>query len=244
MRTRARRWQIAAHLRSLAAAAAIVLLAGCATTGPASLADPFEPWNRAMYDVHQVVDGNFVKPVAQAYVDYMPKPIQQTISNFFGNIEDVFSAITSLMSGKLDRAGNDMGRVIVNTLFGIGGLIDVASDGGIPRGDWDFGLAFGTWGFQQGPYLFVPLIGPTTVRDGTGLAIRGYLSPVGYLSDVPVRNVLWGIGALDERVEALQTESIIDQAALDRYTFIRRAYLQRRQFLLYEGKVPPEKEEQ
>ena len=244
MRTRARRWQIAAHLRSLAAAAAIVLLAGCATTGPASPADPFEPWNRAMYDVHQVVDGNFVKPVAQAYVDYTPKPIQQTISNFFGNIEDVFSAITSLMSGKLDRAGNDMGRVIVNTLFGIGGLIDVASDGGIPRGDWDFGLAFGTWGFQQGPYLFVPLIGPTTVRDGTGLAIRGYLSPVGYLSDVPVRNVLWGIGALDERVEALQTESIIDQAALDRYTFIRRAYLQRRQFLLYEGKVPPEKEEQ
>ena len=244
MRTRARRWQIAADLRSLAAAAGIVLLAGCATTGPASPADPFEPWNRAMYDVHQVVDGNFVKPVAQAYVDYMPKPIQQTISNFFGNIEDVFSAITSLMSGKLDRAGNDMGRVIVNTLFGIGGLIDVASDGGIPRGDWDFGLAFGTWGFQQGPYLFVPLIGPTTVRDGTGLAIRGYLSPVGYLSDVPVRNVLWGIGALDERVEALQTESIIDQAALDRYTFIRRAYLQRRQFLLYEGKVPPEKEEQ
>jgi phospholipid-binding lipoprotein MlaA len=90
----------------------------------------------------------------------------------------------------------------------------------------------------------VPLIGPTTVRDGTGLAIRYYFGPVGYLPDVPTRNVLWGIGALDARAEALSAESVIDQAALDRYTFIRRAYLQRRQYLLYEGKVPPEKEEQ
>jgi phospholipid-binding lipoprotein MlaA len=223
--------------------AGVALLSGCATTAPTSPADPFEPWNRAMYDVHQVVDGKVVKPVAQAYVDYTPQPIQQTVRNFFGNIEDAFSALTALMSGKLDRAGNDMGRVIVNTLFGIGGLIDVASDGGIPKDNWDFGLAFGTWGFQQGPYLFVPLIGPTTVRDGTGLAIRGYLGPVNYISDVPARNVLYGIGALNERAEALSTESIIDQAALDRYTFIRRAYLQRRQYLLYEGKVPPEKEE-
>ncbi|HYT97709.1 MAG TPA: VacJ family lipoprotein [Casimicrobiaceae bacterium] len=231
--------------RLLLIGAAVALFGGCATTtAPTSPADPFEPWNRAMYDVHQVVDGKIVKPVAQAYVDYTPKPIQQTVSNFFGNIEDAFSALTALMSGKLDRAGNDMGRVIVNTLFGIGGLIDVASDGGIPKGDWDFGLAFGTWGFQQGPYLFVPLIGPTTVRDGTGLAIRIYLAPVGYIPDVPTRNVLYGIGALNERAEALSAESMIDQAALDRYTFIRRAYLQRRQYLLYEGKVPPDKEEQ
>ena len=229
--------------RWLAIAAGMALLGGCATTGPTSPADPFEPWNRAMYDVHQVVDGNIVKPVAQAYVDYTPKPVQQTIRNFFGNIEDAFSALTALMSGKLDRAGNDMGRVIVNTLFGIGGLIDVASDGGIPKGDWDFGLAFGTWGFQQGPYLFVPLIGPTTVRDGTGLAIRVYLGPVGYLPDVPTRNVLYGLDALDLRAQALSAESVIDQAALDRYTFIRRAYLQRRQYLLYEGNVPAEKEE-
>ena len=230
-------------LRLVGVGASVLLFAGCATTGSTSPDDPLEPWNRAMYDVHQVVDGNIVKPAVQAYVDYTPKPVQQTIRNFFGNIEDAFSALTALMSGKLDRAGNDMGRVIVNTLFGIGGLIDVASDGGIPKGDWDFGLAFGTWGFQQGPYLFVPLIGPTTVRDGTGLAIRVYLGPVGYLPDVPTRNVLYGIGALDLRAQALSAESVIDQAALDRYTFIRRAYLQRRQYLLYEGKVPPEKEE-
>jgi phospholipid-binding lipoprotein MlaA len=220
-------------------------LGGCATmTAPTSPSDPFEPWNRAMYDVHQVIDGNFVKPVAQAYVDYTPKPIQQTIRNFFGNIDDLMSAITGLMSGQLDLAGNDLGRVIVNTLFGIGGLIDVASDGGIPKGDWDYGLAFGTWGFPQGPYLFVPLLGPTTVRDGTGWVARAYTGPLGYLSDVPARNVLYGFDALDSRAEALQTESVVNQAALDRYTFIRRAYLQRRQYLLYGGKVPPDKEDQ
>jgi len=231
-------------LRLVGVGASVLLFAGCATTGPASPDDPFEPWNRAMYEVHQVVDGNVVKPAVQAYVDYTPKLIQQTIRNFFGNIDDLFSAITGLMSGKLDLAGHDLGRVIVNTLFGIGGLIDVASDGGIPKGDWDFGLAFGAWGFQQGPYLFVPLIGPTTVRDGTGLVARAYTGPISYLPDVPTRNILYGVGAVDLRAQALSAESGIDQAALDRYTFIRRAYLQRRQYLLYEGKVPPDKEEQ
>jgi phospholipid-binding lipoprotein MlaA len=230
--------------RLLSVGASVLLFAGCATTGSASPDDPFEPWNRAMYEVHQVVDGNIVKPAVQAYVDYTPKPIQQTIRNFFGNLDDLVSAVTGLMSGKLDMAGNDLGRVIVNTLFGVGGLIDVASDGGIPKGDWDFGLAFGTWGFPQGPYLFVPLIGPTTVRDGTGLVVRAYTGPVGYVSDVPTRNILYGVGAVDLRAQALQTESVIDQAALDRYTFIRRAYLQRRQYLLYGGNVPPDKEDQ
>ena len=231
--------------RLLAVAAAALLLGGCATTtGPMSKVDPFEPWNRAMYDVNEVVDGKIVKPFAQAYVDYTPKPIQQVIRSFFGNIEDVYSAINGLLSGKLDSAGNDMGRVIVNTLAGFGGLIDVASDAGIPKGNLDFGLTLGTWGFPQGPYLFVPLIGPTTVRDGVGLGVRAYTGLVGYIHDVPARNSLYGIGAVDARAQALGAESLIDQAALDRYAFIRRAYLQRRLYLLYDGKPPPEKEEE
>ena len=229
--------------RLLLVASSSALFAGCATTGPASPADPFEPWNRAMYDVNEVVDGKVVKPAVQAYVDYTPKPIQQVIRNFFGNIEDLFSAINGFLSNQPDKAGNDLGRVILNTLAGIGGLIDVASEAGIPKGNLDFGLTFGAWGFPQGPYLFVPLIGPTTVRDGTGLVVRAYSGAVGWIPDVPTRNVLYGVSAVDLRAQALQAESLIDQAALDRYTFIRRAYLQRRQYLLYDGKVPPEKEE-
>ena len=230
-------------LRGVAAGIVALALSGCATTGTGSKDDPFEPWNRAMYGVNEVVDGKVVKPAVQAYVDYTPKPIQQVIRNFFGNIEDLFSAINGLLSNQPDKAGNDLGRVILNTLAGIGGLIDVASDAGIPKGNLDFGLTFGTWGFPQGPYLFVPLVGPTTVRDGTGLIVRAYAGPVGFLSDVPTRNVLYGVAAVDLRAQALEAESLIDQAALDRYTFIRRAYLQRRQYLLYDGKVPPEKEE-
>ena len=227
------------------ALASVAFVTGCATTaGPPSAADPFEPSNRVMYEVHQVVDGNVVKPIAQAYVDYTPKPIQQGIRNFFGNIEDLISAVTGLASGQLDLAGHDLGRVIVNTLFGIGGLIDVASEGNIPKGYWDFGLMFGSWGFPQGPYLFIPLLGPSTVRDGTGLVARAYSTPYVYLSDVAVRNSLWGVDLLDSRAEALEAESVVNQAALDRYTFIRRAYLQRRQYLLYGGNVPPDKRDE
>ena len=230
-------------LRTAAAGVVALALSGCATTGSMSKDDPFEPWNRAMYDVNEVVDGKVVKPAVQAYVDYTPKPVQQVIRNFFGNIEDLFSAINGLLSNQPDKAGNDLGRVILNTLAGIGGLIDVASDAGIPKGNLDFGLTFGAWGIPQGPYLFVPLVGPTTARDGTGLVVRAYAGVIGWIPDVPTRNVLYGVAAVDLRAQALQAESLIDQAALDRYTFIRRAYLQRRQYLLYDGKVPPEKEE-
>jgi phospholipid-binding lipoprotein MlaA len=157
----------------------------------------------------------------------------------------MISAVSGLASGKLDSAGNDLGRVIVNSFFGIGGLIDVASEGGIPKGNLDFGLMFGAWGIPQGPYLFVPVLGPTTARDGSGLILRAYASPIGYaIHDVGARNVVYGVQFLDARANALEAEKVIDQAALDRYAFIRRAYLQRRQYLLYGGNPPPAKEEE
>ena len=149
-----------------------------------------------------------------------------------------------MMQGKLDKAGNDMGRVMINSFFGIGGIIDIASDAGIEKGNEDFGQTFGVWGIPQGPYLFIPVLGPSTVRDGTGLIVRGYASPLSYIvNDVPVRNVLYGLGFVDARAQALQSESFVDQAALDRYTFIRRAYLQRRAYLVRDGKPAPETEE-
>lgn len=233
---------VTALLRRIAVALlGATLLAGCAAAP--SRDDPFEPMNRASYAVHEVVDGYFVKPVAQAYVDYAPRLVQTGIRNFFNNIDDFFSFINGMLQNKPDKAGNDLGRVITNTGFGLLGLIDIASEAGIPKGNEDFGQTFGYWGIPQGPYLFIPVFGPTTVRDGTGWIIRAYTTPIGYIPDVPTRNILWGIGFLDLRASALQAETLVEQASLDKYTFIRRSYLQRRQYLVYDGAPPPPKEE-
>ncbi|HEX2391104.1 MAG TPA: VacJ family lipoprotein, partial [Casimicrobiaceae bacterium] len=225
----------------LLALAAVMLVAGCAAAP--SRDDPFEPMNRASYRVHEVVDGHFIKPMVQAYVDYTPRLVQEGIHNFFGNIDDFFSFINAALQNKPDKAGHDLGRVITNTGFGLLGLIDVASEAGVPKGNEDFGQTFGVWGIPQGPYLFIPVFGPTTVRDGTGWIVRGYASPIGYIEDIPTRNVLWALNVIDLRASALQAESMVNQAALDPYTFIRRAYLQRRRYLVYDGQPPPAKDD-
>ena len=227
---------------AVAVALVASLVAGCAATP--SRVDPFEPMNRAFYQVHDAVDTAVMKPAIQVYTDVVPQPIRQAVSNFFNNIDDLISAANDLLQGDLDRFGNDMGRVTLNTGWGLGGLVDIASMLGIERGNQDFGLTFGKWGFDQGPYLFVPLLGPTTFRDGAGWITRLFVGPVGFIGDVPLRNTIYGIGAVDLRAQATEASSIVDTAALDRYVFIRNAYLQRRRYLLYDGKPPPEKEEQ
>jgi phospholipid-binding lipoprotein MlaA len=228
---------------ALIACIAATALAGCATTG-GRIDDPFEPANRVMYAINEPLDKYFAKPIAEAYVDYVPSVIRTGISNYFNNIDDLFSAVNGLLQGKLDKAGHDMGRVMINTFPGILGLIDIASEAGIPRGNEDFGQTFGYWGIPQGPFLFVPLFGPTTVRDGTGFVLRVLWSPTTEIPDVAVRNVIYGFGLLDARVQALGATSLIDQASLDPYTFVRRAYLQRRQYLVYDGNPPREKDEE
>lgn len=222
-------------------AVAAALLAGCAATP--SRVDPFEPFNRAMYEVHEVIDPNITRPLAQAYVDLVPKPIRAVVSNVFNNIDDLFSAVNGLLQGKPDKAGHDLGRVILNTGFGFGGIFDLASEMGIERGNEDFGQTFAVWGFDHGPYLFIPVFGPTSVRDGTGVLLRIAAGPVGFIPDVPLRNSLYGVGAVDVRAQALGASAIVDTAALDRYLFIRNAYLQRRRYLVHDGAPPREKDD-
>ena len=228
-------------LSRAALAVAVALLAGCAA-GP-SREDPLEPMNRALYEIHDTVDTAVVKPVARAYIDVVPEFARTAVSNVFNNIEDLVSAVNDLLQGKLDKLDNDLGRVMLNTTWGLGGIFDLASMVGLERGNEDFGQTFGVWGFPQGPYLFVPFFGPTTVRDGTGTIVRVMVGPVGYIGEVPLRNSLYGLGAVDLRAQALSAGAIVDTAALDRYLFIRNAYLQRRRYLLYDGKPPPEPEE-
>ena len=228
-------------LARAALAVAVALLAGCAAAP--SRDDPLEPMNRALYEFHDTVDTAVVKPVAQAYIDVVPELIRTGVSNVFNNIEDLISAVNSLLQGKLDKFDDDLARVVLNTAFGVGGIFDLASMVGIERGNEDFGQTFGAWGLPQGPYLFVPFFGPTTVRDGSGTIVRIMVGPVGYIGEVPLRNSLYGLGAVDLRAQALSAGAIVDTAALDRYLFIRNAYLQRRRYLLYDGKPPPEPEE-
>jgi len=230
-----------AALRGFAVAALAATLAGCAATP--SKVDPLEPMNRALYQVHDALDTAIVKPVAEGYTAVVPKIVRTGFANVFNNIDDLFSAVNGLLQGKPDKAGNDLGRVMINTFFGMGGLIDIASDAGIERGNEDFGQTFAVWGIPQGPYLFIPLFGPTTVRDGAGVLVRIALGPVGYIPEVPLRNSIYGLGYVDLRSQVLESGSIVDTAALDRYLFIRNAYLQRRRYLIYDGKPPPEPEE-
>jgi phospholipid-binding lipoprotein MlaA len=226
----------------IALALGVALLAGCAAAP--SKVDPLEPWNRAMYSVHEVVDGNVIKPVAKAYVQNMPELVRTGVSNFFGNIDDLFTGINDVLQGNGNRAGDAFGRVLLNSTFGVGGIFDLASMMGITKDKNDFGLTFGKWGAPEGAYLFIPLFGPTTVRDGTGAVVRIYASPTGYIDNIGLRNSIWGLNYLDTRAQALQSEDVLDTAALDKYRFLRNAYLRARRYQLYDGKPPPELEEE
>ncbi len=233
-------------IRSLSASAAIagaLLATGCATAPQAtSRSDPFEPFNRAMYAINEPIDRDIIRPGIRAYIETVPRPLRQVVTNFNNNIEDFFSGVNGLLQGKPEKAGHDFGRVIVNSSFGFGGLIDFASDARIPRGEEDFGQTFGHWGIPQGPYLFIPLFGPTTVRDGSGFAVRVAASPTQFIPSWEVRDTLRFMSYVDARAQALEAQGLVDKAALDPYTFIRRSYLQRREYLTYDGQ-PPRKED-
>jgi phospholipid-binding lipoprotein MlaA len=232
---------MSAASRLLCVAALATVLAGCAATP--SRVDPLEPMNRALFEVNDVAERVVIKPVVTVYQTVLPHFVRTGIANVFGNIDDLFSAVNGLLQGKLDKAGNDLGRVMVNSMFGLGGLIDVASDAGIERGNEDFGQTFGYWGLGQGPYLFIPFFGPTTVRDGTGFLVRIAAGPVGFIPDVPVRNSLYGVGYVDLQSQASEAKSVAETAALDRYRFIRNGYLQKRRYDVHDGNPPREKEE-
>jgi phospholipid-binding lipoprotein MlaA len=223
--------------------AAALVLSACAST-PGRPYDPFEASNRVMFQINEPLVEYVAKPVADLYVAVLPSFVRTAVSNYVNNIDDLFSIVNDALQGKWEKMGNDMGRVMINTGFGFGGLIDIASDAGIPRGNEDFGQTFGYWGIPQGPYLFIPLWGPTTVRDGTGSILRLLWSPTNEIPDVAARNVVYGFVTVNETPGVVDAWKLVDQAAIDKYTFIRRAYLQRREYLVHDGKPPPEKEEE
>jgi phospholipid-binding lipoprotein MlaA len=211
----------------------IVVLSGCATqpvTNPIA-ADPWESSNRAVFQFNDTVDKAIFKPVAQAYAFIAPQPVRTCIHNIFSNIGDIWAGVNSSLQGRHIDAINTFGRVMLNTTLGLGGCLDLASTTGATRIPNDFGVTLGVWGISSGPYIVLPLIGASTVRDGTGLIADAYVNQVGWghmISDISVRNSLYGLEVVQRREALLDVTDTLDRTALDRYSFIRDAYLKRR----------------
>ena len=211
--------------RGAALALSVALLAGCASGPGAHPRDPFEPYNRGMTEFNEGLDKAVLKPVATLYRDATPQPVQTGVGNFFANLGDVWSMLNNLLQGRGQAAFESMVRVTTNTVFGLGGLIDIASEAGIARHRQDFGLTLARWGVEPGPYLVLPLLGPSTLRDTLALPVDLYGDPLGYLYPVPHRNSLYALRLTDKRRQLLGATDVLDAAALDSYSFTRDVYL-------------------
>ena len=214
---------------------------GCATQGNR---DPLEGFNRGIYKFNDVADKAVIKPVATAYKYVTPTPVRTGVNNFFGNIGTFISTINNLLQFKFTNAFSEAGRFVINTTFGIGGLIDFASMDNIPKHKEDFGQTLGYWGVGNGAYLVLPIIGPSTLRDTAGLVVDTMaFDPISYLHNsdqVAAANVLRVAQVIDKRAELLPASDLLDSASLDPYAFMRDAYLQRRASQVQDGLVPSE----
>lgn len=204
-----------------------------------SLADPWEPFNRKVFAFNEGLDQAVLKPVATTYQRHTPNVVQAGVGNFVSNLRDVWSAVNLFLQFK-PRAGLEMSaRVLLNSTLGIYGLIDLATPAGLDRQTEDFGQTLGRWGVGSGPYLVLPVLGPSTLRDTTAYVVgdrQGDL--LGELTPVSHRNVAIGLRVVDQRARLLSAGNTVDAIALDRYGFVRDAYLQRRRYQVYDGNPP------
>ncbi|MGE8448758.1 MULTISPECIES: VacJ family lipoprotein [unclassified Comamonas] len=220
---RARSWLLASSL-GLAA-----VLSGCASGPGANPRDPLEPYNRAMFSFNDAVDSAVLEPVATGYRDVTPTVVRTAVTNFFANLGDLWSAVNNALQLKGEGTYNSVVRFTTNTVFGLGGLIDIASEMDIERHKQDFGLTMARYGMPAGAYIVWPLLGPSTIRDSAGMVVDWQGNVVSSINDVPVRNSLTGLRIVNTRANLLGTTSLVQSAALDKYSFTRDAYLQLRE---------------
>lgn len=211
-------------------------LAGCVNSRNPQ--DPLEDFNRAMFSFNDEVDQAALEPVARTYRKVLPTLVQNGVGHFFGNVNDVSAACNDLMQARMSDGLSDAMRVLVNTTLGLGGLADVASDFGMQKHDEDFGQTLGRWGVKSGPYVVLPLLGPTTLRDALAMPVDFEMDPWGRLFPVWLRNTGSAVRVVDYRAYNLASSSLIEAAALDKYEFVRDAYMQRRLSKIYVGKQP------
>jgi phospholipid-binding lipoprotein MlaA len=224
-------------LSSLALIALVVLVSGCATAHDPR--DPLEPMNRSIYQFNDHFDRVVLKPAAIAYSTVTPPPVQGGITNVFGNFRDVTTAFNNLLQGKFSAGASDVGRVLVNSTVGIFGVFDVASRIGLQKHSEDFGQTLAVWGTPDGPYLVLPILGPSTTRDASGLIVDYLTDPEFYLfREEPANNLVLITRVVSVRADLLQGEQLFNAAAIDRYSFLRDAYLQRRHALINDALAP------
>lgn len=228
----------AASIRLFAGGLALAL-AGCATTGERNPADPFESANRGVYEFNVAVDRVTLKPAAKTYAAHTPQWVQTSVSNFFFNLGLPFTIVNQLLQGKLKEAGQDTLRFAMNTTLGIGGLFDPAKDANLPRHEEDLGQTLGRWGVPPGPYLMLPLLGPSHLRDLPSVVGERFLEPFYWYNYGNERWVSLGISLVDKRASLLPLDATLERT-YDPYGFIREAYSQRRLYQVYDGDVPPE----
>ncbi|CAB3759361.1 MlaA family lipoprotein [Paraburkholderia humisilvae] len=221
--------------RAAAIALAAAALVGCSTVQTPTKEDPWEGFNRTVFTFNDKVDQYAVKPVAQGYVKITPQPVRDSVTNFFSNIGDVYIAANNLLQLKIADGVSDIMRIVINTVFGVGGLFDVATIAKLPKHDNDLGLTLGHYGVPSGPYLVLPLFGPSTVRDAASYVGNYFANPISYIDSDAISWSLWGVQLINTRANLLSATDVLEGAALDKYSFVRNAYLQRRQFLLTGG---------
>ncbi len=213
-----------------------VFITGCA--GAHNPTDPLEPLNRKIYKFNTTIDKAVVKPVAQGYSTYMPSIGKIMVSNFFSNLNDVVVTSNDLLQFKLVQAASDGMRFLVNSTVGVFGLIDVASMGSLKKHNEDFGQTLGKWGVGSGSYIVLPILGPSSVRDGIGRYMDTFPDPLSQITDMQTRNQVYLAEGINRRAELLNQEKVLDDAMLDPYEFIRDAYLLGRLSKVYDGNPP------
>jgi len=227
-------------LKRLLALSLVAMMFGCASIPagvPPSPDDPWESFNRSVFEFNEGLDKYVLKPVVSGYRFVLPEFIREGVYNFFSNYNDIYTALNNLLQGKPDFAFNDLMRVVVNTTIGLGGLIDLATPGGLEKHKEDFGQTFGVWGIPSGPYVVLPFFGPSSVRDTFGTVAdleTDYLFK--YIPDVGLRNSLTGLRVVNARNTYYEAGDLLDGAAIDKYSFLRDAYIQRRKYQINEGR--------
>ena len=228
------------NLSSLGLLMALLLLTACASGPSANPRDPLEPFNRGVFKFNDVVARVVLKPVATVYVEVAPGLVRKGVSNFFENLEDAWSFVNNGLQFKGEAAADSLFRFGVNSTLGLGGLFDVASEMRLDKHSKDFGHTLGFWGVGPGPYLVLPIFGPSTVRDGMARMVDSQGDIAGNIAHVPTHNSVSFVRGVDKRAGLLKATAMLDEIALDRYTFSRDSYLQSRRSAIYDGNPPDE----